>query len=47
MKVVVVGGGPAGLITGLRLIEKGISPLVIERRGDMEWLKSSRSGAGK
>ncbi len=35
MKVVVVGGGPAGLITGLRLIEKGISPLVIERRGDM------------
>jgi len=30
-KVVVVGSGPAGLFAALRLIEKGITPIVLER----------------
>ena len=30
-KVIVVGAGPAGLFTALRLIEHGIQPIVLER----------------
>ncbi|MEA2054782.1 MAG: FAD-dependent monooxygenase [Candidatus Thermoplasmatota archaeon] len=33
MKIVIVGGGPAGLISGLHLLEKGILSLVLEKRG--------------
>ncbi|MGB0369409.1 MAG: FAD-dependent monooxygenase, partial [Flavobacteriales bacterium] len=29
--VVIVGAGPAGLFAGLRLIEKGIKPIILER----------------
>jgi len=31
MKVVVVGAGPAGLISALNLIQEGISPLILEK----------------
>lgn len=31
MEVVIVGGGPAGVITGLNLLERGISPLILEK----------------
>jgi len=30
-KVIIVGAGPAGLFTALKLIEKGIKPIIIER----------------
>jgi len=30
-----VGGGPAGLITGLHLLDKDISPLILERRAEI------------
>ena len=35
MKVVIAGGGPAGLITGLKLLEKGISPIILERKAEI------------
>ena len=35
MKAVIVGGGPAGLITGLHLLDEGISPLILERRAEI------------
>ena len=31
MKVVIVGAGPAGLITALNLIQRGITPLILEK----------------
>lgn len=34
-KVIVVGAGPAGLFTALRLIEHGIKPIVLERGKDV------------
>ncbi|MCC6599301.1 MAG: FAD-dependent monooxygenase, partial [Crocinitomicaceae bacterium] len=34
--VVVVGAGPAGLFAALRLIEKGIRPIVLERGKDVQ-----------
>lgn len=34
--VIVVGSGPAGLFCALRLIERGITPIVIERGGCVE-----------
>ena len=34
--VVVVGGGPAGLFAGLRLIELGLKPVIIERGKDVQ-----------
>ena len=35
-RVVVIGSGPAGLFCALRLIERGIAPLVIEQGGSVE-----------
>ncbi len=35
MKVVIVGGGPAGLITGLCLLKRGISPLILEKNAEI------------
>lgn len=34
-KVVIVGAGPAGLFAALRLIEKGIKPVILERGKDV------------
>lgn len=36
MEVVIIGGGPAGIITGLQLLERGISPLILEKRKKIE-----------
>ena len=35
MKVVIAGGGPAGLITGLRLLEEGSTPLILEKGAEI------------
>jgi len=35
MKVVIVGAGPAGLITALNLLQRGISPLVLEKGSEV------------
>ena len=32
MKVVIVGAGPAGLITALNLLQRGIKPLILEKK---------------
>jgi uncharacterized FAD-dependent dehydrogenase len=34
-KVVIIGAGPAGLFAALRLIEKGIKPIILERGKDV------------
>lgn len=34
-KVIVIGGGPAGLFAALKLIEQGIQPIVLERGKDV------------
>lgn len=34
-KVVVIGGGPAGIFAALQLLEKGIKPVIIERGKDV------------
>ena len=36
MKVVIVGAGPAGLITALNLLQRGISPLVLEKGSEVK-----------
>ena len=36
MKVVIVGAGPAGLITALNLVQRGISPLVLEKGSEVK-----------
>lgn len=35
-RVIVVGSGPAGLFAGLRLIELGLKPIVLERGNDVQ-----------
>lgn len=35
MRAVIVGGGPAGLITGLHLLEDGITPLILEKNAEI------------
>jgi digeranylgeranylglycerophospholipid reductase len=35
MKVVIVGAGPAGLITALNLLQQGIKPLVLEKQPEV------------
>ena len=35
-KVLIVGGGPAGLFCAIRLIARGIQPILIERGGSVE-----------
>jgi len=32
MRVVIVGGGPAGLVSALNLIQVGISPVILEKK---------------
>ena len=36
MEVVIIGGGPAGIITGLHLLEEGIRPLILEKKTRIE-----------
>lgn len=36
MSVIIVGSGPAGLFAGLRLIELGIKPIILERGKDVQ-----------
>lgn len=36
LKVVIVGAGPAGLITALNLIQRGISPLLLEKGSEVK-----------
>jgi len=36
MKAVIVGAGPAGLISALNLIQKGMSPVIFEKRSGIE-----------
>ena len=35
-KVAVIGSGPAGLFTALRLVERGVMPIIIERGEDVQ-----------
>ena len=35
-KVVIVGSGPAGLFAGLRLVELGFKPIIVERGKDVQ-----------
>ncbi|MCH5241684.1 MAG: FAD-binding protein [Muribaculaceae bacterium] len=36
LQIVIVGAGPAGLFAGLKAIEKGIKPIVVERGKDVD-----------
>ncbi len=36
MKVVIIGAGPAGLITSLNLLEKGATPLILEKEPEIK-----------
>jgi digeranylgeranylglycerophospholipid reductase len=36
MKVVIVGAGPAGLITALNLLQRGLKPLVLEKQPEVK-----------
>ena len=46
-RVVVVGSGPAGLFTALRLIEHGFKPIVLERGKDVSSRKIDIANANK
>ncbi|MBE9512767.1 MAG: FAD-dependent monooxygenase [Chloroflexi bacterium] len=35
MKVVIVGAGPAGLITALNLLQRGVTPLVLKKGSEI------------